>query len=266
MKEKAVFAFNIWNMDSARAVIDAAALMRKNVILQVSASIYGSIRNLPVREFIHSYAEHGGIKAWLHLDHCRDLEMIKDAVKKQWDSVMIDASQYNIDENIAIVNQVVEVAHKNGVAVEAEVGKLKGVEEDISSIRHEIADQGEIGKFLNSTDVDMIAVAFGNTHGIYRGRPELDYELVEFTTSVSKAPFVVHGGSGLSDEVLKRLLSITGVKKINISTDVKMSYREGIMRAQEEGFLKSEGFQAAKVDQCIHDAIVGMVTGKLKLL
>lgn len=264
--ESVVFAFNIWDINSAKAVLDGACVQRRNVILQTSSSLYKELPQKQLREFVDSYARQCGVKAWLHLDHCRELDILEDAIGNRWDSVMIDASAKSIDENIDLTNRVTEMAHQYGVLVESEVGQVQGCEDDIQVQKEAIASREDIQKFLHETNVDMIAVAFGNAHGLYQGEPELHYELVEYTTQHTQKPFVVHGGSGLSENAIKRLLSISGVKKINISTEVKMAYLNGIKKAIEQEFLKESGFQAIRVEQCIQSAIQEFVIQKLKLL
>lgn len=264
--QRAVFAFNIWNIDSAKAVIDAAAEKKVNVILQTSSSVFEKIGKRQLREFVSSYAVDQGIRAWLHLDHCRKTELVKEAVESAWDSVMIDASDRTLEENIAVTNKMTDYAHKQGVLVEAEIGQIKGVEDEISCGRPQTASIEDIDRFLQETEMDMIAAAFGNSHGIYQSEPKLHYEIVEYITGKTEIPFVVHGGSGMSDNAVRRLLDIRNVRKINISTDVKLAYREGIMTAYENGLMDQEGFQAVAVEQLIHESIGSIVRSKLSLL
>lgn len=264
--QQPMFAFNVWDINSAKAVIDGALNAKKNIILQTSSSIFAQMDKKQFRAFTDSYANDKGIKVWLHLDHCKDTSLIKQAIEYKWDSIMIDASAKDIDENISITNKVTEYAHSRGVLVEAEIGQIKGVEEDIAYNGSQVASYEDIDKFIDGTNIDMIAVAFGNAHGVYEGEPKLHYDLVEYTVRQSKIPFVVHGGSGLSDESIKKLLSINGVKKINISTEVKLAYRLGIVRAYNNGLLEQKGFQAVNVENSIHNAITDMVELKLKLL
>lgn len=261
-----VFAFNIWDLNSAKAVMDAAGEADKNLILQTSESIYRKIPQKQMREFVTSYSESLNRKIWLQLDHCRDMEVLQDAIRNQWDIVMIDASDKALADNIAITNQVAQYAHEKGVLVEAEVGQIKGAEEEIQCTQENVAAKEEIEKFLKETEADLIAVAFGNAHGIYKGEPILHYELVEYTAALTKKPFVVHGGSGLTDEILTRLLHYENIKKINISTDVKMAYRRGIQKAYQNGSFREEGFQAIRIENDIHDEIKKMAEEKLKLL
>ena len=263
--ETKLFAFNILDINSARAVMDAAAEMKKNVILQTSASIYKEVLPKRLREFVTGYQQDIGIKAWLHLDHCKTTDIIYDAIENGWDSVMIDASAKAIDENIRITNEITEYAHSRNVPVEAEIGQVKGIEDDIVVRSVAVASIEDIDRFIQETNVDLIAVAFGNAHGEYKSPPELRYDLVEYTTSRTDIPFVVHGASGLSNEVIKKLLAIKGVLKINVSTEVKLAYLEGIKRAQAKGLMETEGFQAIKVQNIINQAIKELAISKLKL-
>lgn len=263
--DKCHFAINIWDINSAKAVIDAAASMQQDIILQTSAAIY---KALPIKQFYHfskDYACSKGIMAYLNLDHGKEPDMIKDAIDNGWDMVMIDASSKPLDQNIAVTNKIVDYAHKHGILVEAEVGQVRGTEEEITVRRSVIASKEDIKLFLDSTDIDLIAAAFGNAHGEYKGKPELQYDLVEYTTGLGK-PFAVHGGSGLSDEILGRLIAINGVKKINISTDLKLAYRRGMIKSIEMQLLSQDNFQAAKVESVIQESMRNAVISKLRLL
>ena len=265
LQEETLFAFNIWDINSAKAVIDGAAEKKKDIILQTSTNVFNVMPKKQLREFVKSYACEKEINVWLHLDHCKDKDVMKKAVECKWDSVMVDASEKSIDQNIDFVNEMTEYAHNNNVLVEADVGQIKGVEDHIGSKQGAVASKQDIKKFLNYTNIDMIAVAFGNAHGVYKGKPTLHYDLVEYTTQITKIPFVVHGGSGLSDETLKRLMSIANVKKINISTEVKLAYRRGILLADTDGKMEEKEFQAMNIEQYIENEIMKLVKDKLSL-
>ncbi len=260
------FAFNIWDMNSAKAVIDAAREQKRAIILQTSENIYQQIPKKQVREFITGYSEDQQVRVWLQLDHCRDMGVLMDAVDHGWDIVMIDASDREIGENIRITNQAAEYAHARGALAEAEVGQVRGAEDDIRSLVNQVAAKEDIDRFVEEAHMDLIAVAFGNLHGIYKGEPKLHYDLIDYTSARTAKPFVVHGGSGLPDEALRRLLRIKNVKKINISTDVKLAYRRGILKAREAGRLGADGFQPVIVERYIGDEIKGLVKRKLGLL
>ncbi len=254
------FAFNIWDFESARAVIDAAASVQHGVILQTSTGIYKALPARVFSAFVKSYASDRGIQAWLNLDHCKEKEILFHAINSGWDMVMADGSSLPIRQNIDFTNEIISYAHARGVLVEAEVGQVKGIEDDVVVRQDAIASREEIAEFLNKTDVDFIAVAFGNAHGEYKVEPNLRYDLVEYTTSITDRPFVVHGGSGLSDEILTRLIRIPGVKKFNISTDLKMAYKRGIEKAC------SSWSQPVNASKIIHDEIMSESVAKMKLL
>lgn len=266
LQEECLLAFNIWDINSAKAVIDAAAECSKNVILQTSSSIYKQMDVKETRAFIKSYADRKNIKIYLHLDHCKDLNIIKDAISMKWDSVMIDASDLSLQENIQRTNQVIHMAHEENVLVEAEVGQIKGTEDTINIQENRIASKEDIKRFLMETEVDMLAVAFGNAHGMYKGRPKLDYYLIDYVAQISNIPFVVHGGSGMGDEEIHKLSQVDNVRKINISTEVKLAYRKGILLSLKNGFLEEEGFQASRVEESIYKAIFQMAYHKLKII
>ncbi len=254
------FAFNIWDFESARAVIDAAASIQHDVILQTSTGVYKALHACLFSDFVKSYAACRGIHAWLNLDHCKEKETIFHAVNSGWDMVMADGSFLPIQQNIDFTSDVISYAHTYGVLVEAEVGQVKGIEDDVIVRQDAIASREEIAEFLHRTDVDFIAVAFGNAHGEYKAEPDLHYDLVEYTTSITDKPFVVHGGSGLPDEILTKLICIPGVKKINISTDLKMAYKRGIEKASR---YWSQPINASNI---IHDEIMSASVAKMKLL
>lgn len=253
------FAFNIWDLESARAVMDAAALCNEDVILQTSVAIYKRINTKVFPWFVKAYAREIGINTWINLDHCKDNAVLKDAIDNGWDMVMADGSVLDVKSNIAFVNDIVQYAHDNKVYVEAEVGQIKGVEDDIKVREESVASEEDIKEFIENTDVDFVAVAFGNAHGEYVGKPTFRYDLIDFTIDNSNKPFVVHGASGMSEVAIDRLLNIDGVKKINISTDVKNAYRRGVENIDVS-------LQPIEISEVIHDEIVKEVINKLNMI
>ena len=260
------FAFNIWNIESAKAVIDAASQVKRNLILQTSTKAFLQTDKEEMRFFVTNYAKNKGVHAYLHLDHCRKMDLIKEAVRFQWDSVMIDASELSLEENIRQTNEACGIAKEYGVLVEAEIGQIAGVEEEISVQEAGVAQLKDVETFLHRTEVDMLAVAIGTAHGLYKGTPRLHYDLLEQVTGLTDIPLVVHGGTGLADDVLHRLLSYKKVKKINISTDVKLAYRQGICESLERGNLEAVGFDPLKVTEAIRLSVCNMAKEKLMLL
>ncbi len=266
--EAVCFAFNIWDFASAQAVMDAAKKADQNVILQTSTNIYQALPQEELRSFVTSYSQKIGIRAWLSLDHCRNEEMVRDAVDKGWDSVMLDMAQKKLVENIDAVNRLNEYVQKQEKRpyIEAEVGVIQGVEDDIEAIESQIASREDIDIFIEKANFDALAVAFGNAHGTYRVKPQLHYDLVEYAVNQSGKPFVVHGASGLSEAAVKKLAAISGVRKINISTDLKLAARQGYKNAEANGWLAEEGFQPIRVQQCIYEAVREKAEEKMAML
>lgn len=260
------FAFNVWNIESAKAVMDAAIQTDKNLILQTSMKAYEQLDKEEFSTYVKSYGKKKNLKIFLHLDHCKKIDYIREAVDCGWDSVMIDASERPLSENIRITNEVIELAKPKGILVEAEIGQILGQEDEISSVTEGIASIADIQNFFENTDIDMIAAAIGTVHGLYKGVPNIHYDLIEQIAEITDLPFVVHGGTGLTDEALLRLLSYKNVKKINISTDVKLAYRKGIEESIQKGVMEAGGFDPLAVSRSIHDSIQHMAADKLRLL
>ena len=269
------FAFNIWGTESARAVMDAAAEVHRDVILQTSMSVFDRLEKEELRAFVSDYMKKLQIRAYLHLDHCKRIGDIQPAVDAGWDSVMLDGSDQPLEENIRLTNEVCRMVHDKGVLVEAEVGQTGRAEEAGNNAgnnneRNEaaagIARLDEIETFIRYTDADMLAVAVGTAHGLYRRTPQIHYELLQQTLHMTDLPLVIHGGTGLSDEILCRLLSFQNVKKINISTDVRQAYRQGILRGFSMGYMDRYGFDPLKISGVIHDTIAGMAARRMELL
>ncbi|MBE6095234.1 MAG: class II fructose-bisphosphate aldolase [Schwartzia succinivorans] len=262
------FAFNIWDFSSAQAVMDAAGNVGQNVILQTSANIFKILPQDEMRNFVTSYARKLGIIAWLNLDHCRDEQMVRNAINKGWDSVMLDLSQGNLYKNIAAVSSLHGYAQeqKHRAYIEAEIGVLQGAEEDIESIENRIASRTDIDEFVEKAHFDALAVAFGNAHGTYRTTPQLHYDLVEYAVEKSGKPFVVHGASGLSEDAVKKLIGIKGVRKINISTDLKLAARQGYGEAENRGWFGEDGFQPSMIQQSVYEAVRDKAVEKMLML
>ncbi len=162
----------------------------------------------------------------LHLDHTKTLDVIKDAIEAKFTSVMIDASELSFEDNVAITQKVVEMAHKKNITVEAELGKI-GTTDFVETDKDEelFTDPEEALKFCTLTNVDCLAVSVGTAHGVYTVKqPSIDYNRLEAINKLTKTPLVLHGGSGVpSDMVIKAVQMLTGgVSKVNIATDLEL--------------------------------------------
>lgn len=225
----AVGAFNVNNMEIVQAIIEAAEETKSPVILQASQ---GGLKYAGV-EYIAALgrlaAQNASVPVALHLDHGTDFSQVMKCIRHGFTSVMIDGSQYDLDENIAVTKKVIEVARAVGVSVEAELGKIGGVEDDIV-VDHKDAlhtDPEEAVKFVKETGVDFLAIAIGTAHGKYKGEPEIDFDRLKEIRSKVDVPLVLHGSSGVAYDDLRKAIEL-GISKINIDTDVRIAFTKGV--------------------------------------
>lgn len=221
----AVGAFNIVNQLTASAIIAEADALRSPVILQTSMKTVQQIGAKQIAAFVRSLAEDVDIPVALHLDHCTDIEMAKQCIDCGYTSVMLDMSQKPLDENIRACRQIVEYAHSSNVSVEGEIGTIVGVEEQICVMESKgaLTDVSSAREFVGATGIDCLAPAIGTAHGLYKGEPKIAFDLFKALRQNIDVPMVIHGGTGLSDDVFRKLIQL-GAAKINISTALKLSY------------------------------------------
>lgn len=244
----AVGAFNVNNMEIIQGIVDAAKQESAPLILQVSAGARKYANPIYLRKLVEAAIEDSGLDICLHLDHGEDFEICKQCIDDGFSSVMIDGSRYPFEENIALTKKVVEYAHSKGVVVEAELGKLAGVEDavNVSAKDATYTDPEQAAEFVARTGVDSLAIAIGTSHGAYKfkGDPSLDFErLKTIGDLLPNFPLVLHGSSsvpkefvelcnkyggkipgaaGVPEEMLRRA-SQMGVCKINIDTDLRLA-------------------------------------------
>ena len=250
MKEGfAIGAFNVNNMEFIQAITDAAAENNSPVILQASSSAIKYARiNYLMKMVQAAVEEHPNIPIAMHLDHGPDFETCKLCVDNGFTSVMFDGSKYDFEENIRLTKEVVDYAHSHGVVVEAELGKLAGIEDEVnvadSDARYTDPEQAE--EFVRRTGVDSLAIAIGTSHGAYKfkGEAKLRFDILkQIKEKIPNTPIVLHGAStvipelvnmcnqyggnipgakGVPDEMLHEA-SISGVSKINVDTDLRLA-------------------------------------------
>lgn len=231
----AVGAFNVHTMEVAQAIASAAEAERSPVILQINQ---GTIKYAGI-EYIAAIAktaqEQVSVPLVIHLDHGTTFEMMAACVRNGFDSIMIDASKLPYRENIALVKRVVDLAHAAGVAVEAELGKVGGTEDDISVSEKEagLTDPDEAAEFVAATGIDSLAVAIGTAHGVYRGEPHLDFERLDQIKKRVSIPLVLHGASGVPEQAVKEAVS-RGICKVNISTELKQPFAATLRRIAQD--------------------------------
>ena len=256
MKEHfAIGAFNVNNMEIIQGIVDAAAEENSPVILQASSSAIKYARIGYLRKMIEAALEEHDIPIALHLDHGPDFETCKMCIDNGFTSVMIDGSKYDFEENIAVTKQVVEYAHSKGVVVEAELGKLAGVEDEVNVDASDAmyTDSDQAKEFVERTGCDSLAIAIGTSHGAYKfkGEAKLRFDILQkIKEKLPNTPIVLHGAStvipelvemcnqyggdipgakGVPDEMLNEA-SKSGVSKINVDTDLRLAMTAAIRK------------------------------------
>ena len=243
----AIGAFNVNNMEIIQGIMWAAAEEKSPVILQVSAGARKYAGQVYIMKLVEAaLQEDPGIPVVVHLDHGPTFEMCRDCIDGGFTSVMIDGSHLPYEENVALTKKVVDYAHPRGVWVEAELGKLAGVEEHVSSAEHVYTDPDQAVDFVNRTGCDSLAVAIGTSHGAYKfkGDAKLDFPRLEaISAKLPGYPLVLHGASsvpekfvklcneyggkvggarGVPEDMLRKAASM-GVCKINVDTDIRLA-------------------------------------------
>ena len=254
----AIGAFNVNNMEIIQGIMEAATEANSPVILQVSSGARKYANPIYLKKLVEAAIEDAKqkgkeIDVVLHLDHGDTFELCKACIDSGFTSVMIDGSKYSFDENVALTKKVVEYAHKRGVVVEAELGKLAGVEDDVNVAESDAmyTSSEEAVKFVELTGCDSLAIAIGTSHGAYKfkGEPKLRIDILkEITERLPGFPLVLHGASSVPQEFvymcnkyggsipgakgvpedLLREAAKYGVCKINIDSDIRLAMTANI--------------------------------------
>lgn len=230
----AVGAFNCNNMEIVQAIAQAAQAERSPVIIQASqgAVKYAGLEYISVLGRLA--ADMVSVPVALHLDHGTSFRQAVQCIRQGFSSVMIDGSKLPFQDNVALTCQVVKVAQAVGVSVEGELGKICGTEDNISvkEMDAQFTDPHEAEIFVERTGVDALAVAIGTAHGLYRGKPKLDFDRLRKISGLVSIPIVLHGSSGVPDEDIRKAIRL-GVRKVNIDTDVRTAFMEGVKKTLE---------------------------------
>lgn len=256
---RAVLAANFYNAETLMGVVRAARATELPVILQTSPSTLDYLGVPLAAAMARAAARQAGVQAFLHLDHARERETIQACVDAGYDSVMLDASERPLDENIALTKVIVDLAHPAGVAVEAELGRVPKLGE-AEATGEQLTRPEEAAAFARETGIDYLAVAIGTAHGFYRGEPKLDVDRLGEIAKVVSIPLVLHGGSGLSAQQWRDCIAC-GIAKINFATEIKDTF----MRAVRERLLSSEDIDLRKLFPPGIEAVVDLVSSKMRL-
>ena len=287
MKEGfAIGAFNINNMEIIQGIVDAAQEQNSPVILQVSSSAIKYARIPYLMKMIEAAVETTNIPIALHLDHGPDFETCKECIDAGFTSVMIDGSKYSFEENIELTKKVVDYAHSKGVVVEAELGKLAGIEDDVNVAEADAmyTDPEQAKEFVERTGCDSLAIAIGTSHGAYKfkGEAKLRFDILkEIKERIPNTPIVLHGASsvipelvemcnnyggdipgakGVPNEMLKEA-GKSGVSKINVDTDLRLAMTANIRKVFGD---KPSEFDPRKYLAPARDAIKEVVSHKIE--
>jgi fructose-bisphosphate aldolase class II len=231
-----VAAFNILNDLTVEAIIEAAAEERAPVILQTSVKTVRQYGRKQLFGIVRALADDAAVPVSLHLDHCPYREVISDCLDGGWNSVLFDAHELPVAENLQQTTEVVAEARRHGAHVEGEIEGIEGKEDDLGADEASKLQSLEVAvDFIKRTGVDVFAPAIGNAHGQYKKAPVLDHRRITDLVEATGVPMALHGGTGLSDDQFTDLIS-RGCAKVNISTAVK----EAFMRSGLEHLKQAE--------------------------
>ncbi|MBN2347973.1 MAG: class II fructose-bisphosphate aldolase [Bacteroidales bacterium] len=218
---QALLAANFYNFETLKGITRAAALLERPVILQLSESSIDYMGLDMAVSMARSIIREYDINAWLHLDHGSSLELLQRCLDKGFDSVMIDASEKSFEENVKISSKAVRFAESYNANVEAELGYVAKLGQKQESGEYTKPDDAK--RFVELTGVNALAVAIGTAHGFYKRKPVIRLDILNMISKETPAALVLHGGSGLSDEILKGAV-INGINKINLATETKNTF------------------------------------------
>ncbi|BFK80358.1 tagatose bisphosphate family class II aldolase [Clostridium baratii] len=227
----AVPAFNIHNLETLQVVIEIAAELRSPVILAGTPSTIKYAGGEYIVAMAEVAAKEYDIPIAIHLDHFEDIDAIKHYVDIGFKSTMIDASHENYENNIRIVKEVVDYAHKFDATVEAELGRLGGQEDDLVVDEKDTmyTNPEQAKDFVEKTGIDSLAVAIGTAHGLYKGKAKLDFDRLKEIREKVDIPLVLHGASDVPDELVKKAISL-GICKVNVATDLKIPFSDAVKK------------------------------------
>ena len=259
----AVGAFNILDYNSMKAVVQAAEEINSPVIVQTSVKTVKYWGYETIVTWITDLADKSDVPVAIHLDHCKEIEVIKKCIDKGWTSVMIDASSCPFEENLALTNQVVEAASPHNISVEAELGEIGGVEDDISVTDQAsfLADPARAEEFCREVSIDCFAPAIGTAHGLYKGEPKIDFDRLSKISDLTDIPLALHGGTGLSNEIFQKCIAL-GCAKVNISTQLKHTFIDTFVSDHSES---PERYNPLKTLEAQYQGLKNIIVEYLRL-
>jgi len=255
----AVAAFNLVDFGTTKAMVQAAEELNAPVICQTSTKTIQYWSHKEIVSWVRTVAEDSPVPVVLHLDHCKDIDMIEACAKAGWTSIMIDASEFPFEQNLEMSKRVRDIAEKYNVGMEAELGQIMGVEDDmvVDESDSVLTDPEDAKKFCDALDLSAFACAVGTAHGFYKGEPVVDFDRIEAINKLTKTPMALHGGTGLSDETFAKAIA-RGSAKVNISTNLKHVFVESFVNYHKE---KPTDFEPLRVIDAQYQACKNLFSG-----
>ncbi|MBD8967174.1 MAG: class II fructose-bisphosphate aldolase [Coprococcus catus] len=259
----AVGAFNTHNLEMLPAIIKAAVKEKTPVIVQTSCGTANYIGHKNLVSICKSMADEYGAEVVLHLDHAKDYDEIRKAIDAGYSSVMFDGSSLPLKENILGTKRVVAYAKKYGVSVEAELGTVGGTEDGIAVAQDEVryTDPADAVEFVKQTGIDALAVAIGTNHGQYKSKTNINFERLKEIKDVVDIPLVIHGGTGVKEEDVKKVIDL-GIRKFNVGTELLVGWNRESKACYDEH--KENISNRENVVPCLN-VIEEIVSRKIKL-
>ncbi|MEG1516226.1 MAG: class II fructose-bisphosphate aldolase [Clostridia bacterium] len=263
-EHSAIGAFMTWDYATAQATVTAAEKVGRPVILLLGdrdAAANGGFRFYS--EMLRNIAEHAKVPVALHADHFGSYDNIVQAIAGGYSSVMVDASKYPIEQNIAMTREVVRVAHACGVSVEAELGRLPGNEgdEDVTVADAFQTDPDDAVRFVEETGIDCLAISIGTAHGTYTAAPVINMERIREIRSRVDVPLVMHGGSGTPEPTIVEAIRC-GISKINVATDMVTVLANTIWDLRGKPGLR---YKIGEIFTPAYEALEAMVEDRIRL-
>jgi ketose-bisphosphate aldolase len=260
----AVAAFNPVDYASMRAAVEAAEAERAPVILQTSAKTVKYHGHEAIASWARRLGDLATVPVALHLDHGKDLDLIRRCIETGWTAVMIDASDKSFEENLTLTRRVLDLAAPKDVSVEAEIGEIGGVEEDITvadDAAH-LCDPDKAEAFCQALpELAVFAPACGTAHGYYHGEPKVAFDLLADISRRTGLPLALHGGTGLPDETIRRCIA-NGCAKVNISTHLKHVFIDGFCDYHRD---HPQDYEPLNLLRAQHQTMVAMLREKIRL-
>ena len=266
----AVGAFNVSSFIQMKAVVETAVQKRSPVIIQTSVTPSRFRSPQVVASVFRALASEAPVPICLHLDHCNDVDYCITCADAGYTNVMIDGSHHEFDENIRVTRMVSDYCHDRGISVEGELGTVSGVEDQVVVAEDEaqLCDPELAVEFVERTQIDLLAPAIGTAHGVYKTKsPKLDFDrLATIADKINgngpNIPLVIHGGTGLADDAVRRLVALGG-SKFNVSTELKHCL---IDTTYDYLAAHRNEYDPGKIDKAVASAIGGVIEKWIDLL